>query len=163
MRIYDLLFSGSDSTARCYFSSSVKRSTAISVGFSPEQEIVMLRRTKVAVSFVLVAFSLMTGGASDANADSKLPDPIKAGVAEKLFSSGLWSLPCKRRVGMDAGRKRRTEHRILVYLLAHKAWKRVAALGCRSSRGRAQRPPRLVYLTQIDRLPPRQDADRSTR
>ena len=45
----------------------------------------MLRRTKVAVSFVLVAFSLMTGGASDANADSKLPDPIKAGVAEKLF------------------------------------------------------------------------------
>ena len=27
----------------------------------------------------------MTGGASDANADSKLPDPIKAGVAEKLF------------------------------------------------------------------------------
>jgi N-acyl homoserine lactone hydrolase len=45
----------------------------------------MLRRTKVAVSFVLVAFSLMTGGASDANADSKLPDPIKADVAEKLF------------------------------------------------------------------------------
>ena len=45
----------------------------------------MLRRTKVAVSFVLVAFSLLTGGASDANADSKLPDPIKAGVAEKLF------------------------------------------------------------------------------
>jgi len=45
----------------------------------------MLRRTKVAVSSVLVTFSLMTGGASDANADSKLPDPIKAGVAEKLF------------------------------------------------------------------------------
>jgi N-acyl homoserine lactone hydrolase len=45
----------------------------------------MPRRTKVAVSFVLVAFSLMTGGASDANADSKLPDPIKAGVADKLF------------------------------------------------------------------------------
>jgi glyoxylase-like metal-dependent hydrolase (beta-lactamase superfamily II) len=45
----------------------------------------MLRRTKVAVSSVLIAFSLMTGGASDANADSKLPDPIKAGVAEKLF------------------------------------------------------------------------------
>jgi N-acyl homoserine lactone hydrolase len=53
--------------------------------FFPEEEIVMLRQTKVAVSFVLVAFSLMTGGASDANADSKLPDPIKAGVAEKLF------------------------------------------------------------------------------
>jgi len=44
----------------------------------------MLRQTKVAVSFVLVAFSLMPG-TPDANADSKLPDPIKAGVAEKLF------------------------------------------------------------------------------
>ena len=45
----------------------------------------MLRQTKVAVSFVLVAFLLMMEGAPDANAGSKLPDPIKAGVAEKLF------------------------------------------------------------------------------
>src|SRR5271165_1990386 len=45
----------------------------------------MLRQTKVAVSFVLVAFSLMMEGTPDANAGSKLSDPIKAGVAEKLF------------------------------------------------------------------------------
>src|SRR6516162_7585309 len=45
----------------------------------------MLTQAKVALSFVLVAFSLMMVGTSDANADSKLPDPIKAGVAEKLF------------------------------------------------------------------------------
>jgi hypothetical protein len=31
--------------------------------------------------------------------------------------------------GMDAGRKRRTQYRILVDLLAYKAWKRTIALG----------------------------------
>jgi len=45
----------------------------------------MLRQIKVAVSFVLLAFSLMMEGAPGAGAASKLPDPIKAGVAEKLF------------------------------------------------------------------------------
>jgi hypothetical protein len=45
----------------------------------------MLRRSKAAVSSVLAAFSLMMVGTPDANAGSKLPDPIKAGVAEKLF------------------------------------------------------------------------------
>ena len=45
----------------------------------------MLRQTKVAVSFVLVAFLLFMGGTPGANAGSKLPDPIKASVAEKLF------------------------------------------------------------------------------
>src|SRR5215831_6338386 len=47
----------------------------------------------------------------------------------KALSAGLWSLPCKRRVGMDAGRKRRTQYRVLVYLLAYKTWKRMVALG----------------------------------
>ena len=56
----------------------------------------MLRQTKVAVSFVLVAFSLMTEGTPDANAGSKLPDPIKAGVAEKLFR-----LDCGRSLAND--------------------------------------------------------------
>jgi N-acyl homoserine lactone hydrolase len=54
----------------------------------------MLRR--VAVSFVLVAFSLMMEGTPDANADSQLPDPIKAGVAEKLFR-----LDCGRSLAND--------------------------------------------------------------
>ena len=43
----------------------------------------MLTLAKVALSFVLVAFSLMMEGTPEANADSKLPDPIKAGIAEK--------------------------------------------------------------------------------
>jgi N-acyl homoserine lactone hydrolase len=56
----------------------------------------MLRRAKMAASFVLVAFSLMMEGTPDASADSKLPDPIKAGVAEKLFR-----LDCGRSLAND--------------------------------------------------------------
>ena len=58
--------------------------------------IVMLRRTKVVVSFVLVAFLLMMEGTPDANSGSNLPDPIKAGVAEKLFR-----LDCGRSLAND--------------------------------------------------------------
>jgi N-acyl homoserine lactone hydrolase len=56
----------------------------------------MLRLAKVAVSFVLVAFSFMMEGTPDANAASKLPDPIKAGVVEKLFR-----LDCGRSLAND--------------------------------------------------------------
>jgi N-acyl homoserine lactone hydrolase len=56
----------------------------------------MLKEAKIAVSFVLVAFALMMDGAPDASADSKLPDPITAGVAEKLFR-----LDCGRSVAND--------------------------------------------------------------
>ena len=56
----------------------------------------MLRQTKVAVSFVLVAFSLMVEGTPGASAGSKLPDPIKAGVADKLFR-----LDCGRSLAND--------------------------------------------------------------
>jgi N-acyl homoserine lactone hydrolase len=56
----------------------------------------MLRRSKAAVSFVLAAFSLMMVGTPDTNAGSKLPDPIKAGVAEKLFR-----LDCGRSLAND--------------------------------------------------------------
>jgi glyoxylase-like metal-dependent hydrolase (beta-lactamase superfamily II) len=45
----------------------------------------MLRHVKVAVSFVLGVLALMMGGTPDANAASKLPDPTKAGVAQRLF------------------------------------------------------------------------------
>src|SRR5882672_6257238 len=45
----------------------------------------MLRHTRVAVSFVMLAFMLMLEGTRDANGRSKLPDPINAGVAEKLY------------------------------------------------------------------------------
>jgi N-acyl homoserine lactone hydrolase len=45
----------------------------------------MLRQTRVAASIVMLALMLMMAGTSDAKARSKLPDPIKAGVAEKLY------------------------------------------------------------------------------
>jgi N-acyl homoserine lactone hydrolase len=45
----------------------------------------MLRLIKVAVSFVVVALLLIVEGTLDARADSKLPDPLKAGVAQQLF------------------------------------------------------------------------------
>ena len=56
----------------------------------------MLSQATAALSFVLVAFSLMMEGVPDANAGSKLPDPIKAGVAEKLFR-----LDCGRSIAND--------------------------------------------------------------
>jgi N-acyl homoserine lactone hydrolase len=45
----------------------------------------MLRRTRVAVSVVMLALLLMLQSTRDANASSKLPDPVNAGVAEKLY------------------------------------------------------------------------------
>jgi N-acyl homoserine lactone hydrolase len=56
----------------------------------------MPRQTKVAVSFVLVAFLLITQGTPEANTGSKLPDPMKAAVAEKLFR-----LDCGRSIAND--------------------------------------------------------------
>jgi N-acyl homoserine lactone hydrolase len=55
----------------------------------------MLRRAKVAVTFVLVAL-FMTKGTPDASAKSTLQDAIKAGVAEKLFR-----LDCGRSLAND--------------------------------------------------------------
>jgi N-acyl homoserine lactone hydrolase len=45
----------------------------------------MFRPTTVAGSFVMLSLLLLMQGTQDAKADSKLPDPIKAGVAEKLY------------------------------------------------------------------------------
>src|SRR6516164_3655256 len=56
----------------------------------------MLAQAKVAVLFVLVVLLTMIESTSDANAASKLPDPIKAGVAEKLFR-----LDCGRSLAND--------------------------------------------------------------
>jgi hypothetical protein len=64
-------------------------------GRFPTEQIAMLGPTKVAVSFALVAFSLMTEGTTT-NAESKLPDPINVGVAEKLFR-----LDCGRSLAND--------------------------------------------------------------
>ena len=56
----------------------------------------MLTQTKVAASLVLVAFLLTMGGTPDVTAGPQLPDPIKAGVAEKLFR-----LDCGRSLAND--------------------------------------------------------------
>ena len=56
----------------------------------------MLRQAQVAASFALVSFSLMMQGTPDASADSTLPDPLKAGLAEKLFR-----LDCGRSLAND--------------------------------------------------------------
>src|ERR1700719_678568 len=45
----------------------------------------MPRHTRVAVSVVMLTLMLMMSGMTAANAGSKLPDPVKAGVAEKLY------------------------------------------------------------------------------
>src|SRR3984893_13173235 len=45
----------------------------------------MLRQTRVAASFVMLALMLMLEGTRDTNARSKLPNPINAGVADKLY------------------------------------------------------------------------------
>src|SRR5271154_4152753 len=45
----------------------------------------MLRRTRMAVSFAVLALLLMQGATRGANASPNLPDPVSAGVAEKLY------------------------------------------------------------------------------
>lgn len=56
----------------------------------------MLGRSKVSMSFVMLALTLVLQGAKDAGARSKLPDPSNAGVAEKLYR-----LDCGRSLAND--------------------------------------------------------------
>ncbi len=56
----------------------------------------MLRRARVTASLVVFALLLMMAGTRDANAGSKLPDPINAGVADKLYR-----LDCGRSLAND--------------------------------------------------------------
>ncbi len=56
----------------------------------------MLRQTKTAVSFFLVAFLFIMKGAPDVHAGSKPPDSTKVGVAEQLFR-----LDCGRSLAND--------------------------------------------------------------
>jgi glyoxylase-like metal-dependent hydrolase (beta-lactamase superfamily II) len=56
----------------------------------------MAKRTKVAVAFAMLALVLMIEVTRDADARSKLPDLVKAGVAEKLYR-----LDCGRSVAND--------------------------------------------------------------
>jgi hypothetical protein len=123
----------------------------------------MLRRTKKAILSILTASSLLIAGTLTATAASKLPDPTKAGFAEKLYR-----LDCGHSLANDEsvwtpGRKCRTEYRILVNLLAAETGKRMVALGYRCSRSGVERPQGLVDPAKIDRLPSGQDVNWSTR
>src|SRR5580698_9965815 len=56
----------------------------------------MLRQITVAAWYVIFAVTFMMGGTRDAGAGSKLPDPINAGVADKLYR-----LDCGRSLAND--------------------------------------------------------------
>jgi glyoxylase-like metal-dependent hydrolase (beta-lactamase superfamily II) len=56
----------------------------------------MLRQTRIAASFGVLALVLILEGTRDANARSELPDPINAGMAEKLYR-----LDCGRSLAND--------------------------------------------------------------
>jgi N-acyl homoserine lactone hydrolase len=58
--------------------------------------VVVMRQTRAAVSFLALALVLILQSARVANADSKLPDPINAGVAERLYR-----LNCGRSLAND--------------------------------------------------------------
>src|SRR5580700_2654659 len=62
----------------------------------PEGAVVMLRQITVAAPWVMFAVMLVIGGTKDASAASKLPDPINAGVADKLYR-----LDCGRSLAND--------------------------------------------------------------
>jgi hypothetical protein len=104
---------------------SMERSAAMSVALS-QRASSHAERSKNSSTIVLVAFALMMEGTPDASADSKLPDPITAGVAEKLFR-----LDCGRSVANDESVWTPCENvgRPIEYLLACKALKRMVALG----------------------------------
>ena len=124
----------------------------------------MLRQTKIAVSFVLVAFLLMIEGTPDANTGSKLPDPIKAGVAEKLFrldcghslanDESVWT------PGENVGRS--IEFSSTCWLIKH--GKRMAALGCRMSEKATRTNDTAIFVCLSMAIPPlgKHNAHRST-
>src|SRR3954464_3265100 len=70
--------------------------------------------------------------------------PDDGWFCRETLSGGLRPLSCQRRVGVDPGRERRKEHRILVNLLADRTQKSMGALGYRCSSINPERPQGLV-------------------
>ena len=104
----------------------------------------MFKHTRTAILSILVASSFSIVGTRIATADSKLPDPATAGFAEKLYRLDCGHSLANDELVVDSRGKCRTEHRILVNLLADKAGKRMGALGYRCSPNYVERPQRLV-------------------
>jgi hypothetical protein len=81
----------------------------------------MLKYARMAILSILAASSLLldvTG--RDRRLEAAGRD--EGWFRRKSLSAGLRSLPCKRRVGVDPRRKRWTEHRVLVNLLARRLY-----------------------------------------
>jgi hypothetical protein len=93
----------------------------------------MINHTRTAIISILIASSFSIVSAWAEVVEKKLPEPATAGFAERLYR-----LDCGHSLANDEsvwtpGGKRRKEHRILVNLLADKAWKSMGALGYRCS------------------------------
>ena len=56
---------------------------------------------RAAVAFVTLAFVFVMEGTRDANAASKLPDPITAGVAERLYTVNVSYTPGNQNINHD--------------------------------------------------------------
>ena len=122
----------------------------------------MLRPTRVAVSFVILALMLMLEGTRDANARSKLPDPVNAGVAEKLYrldcghslanDESVWT------PGENVGRN--IEFSSTCWLIKHGSEWLLWDTGVPEAESTT---PEVGPLTPIDRLSPRQVTEGSTR
>ena len=56
----------------------------------------MFRRARAMIVSILAAASFSIGDADSGSAASTLPDPAKAGFAEKALSARLWSLARQR-------------------------------------------------------------------
>jgi N-acyl homoserine lactone hydrolase len=75
----------------------------------------MLKHTGTALLSFLAAASLLLDVTPTKAADSSLPDATRAGFAERLYRLDCGHSLANERVGLDAWRKCRTEHRILIY------------------------------------------------
>ena len=83
----------------------------------------MLKHTRTAILLFLAAALLLLDGTQTATADSRLPDPTRAGFADKLYRLDCGHSLANDEFGLDPWRKCWTEHRILVDLLADTAGK----------------------------------------
>ena len=110
----------------------------------------MLTRTKIAASFGTLSLMFAMLGARDANAGSKLPDPVNAGVAGRLYR-----LDCGHSLANDEsvwtpGENIGRDIEFSVHMLGDKARKRLVVVGYGCSGDHPQRSSRLVHIAQID-------------
>ena len=122
----------------------------------------MIRPTRHAIPALMLASLLSIGGTQTATGGSSVAGPGDRRLCRPTIPAGLRALARQRRIGMDPRRKRRTQHRVLVDVLADQGGKQMGALGYRRSPSDVERPQGMVDLAEIDRLPSGQDDHRPT-